>query len=111
MPTNTTSPFVSARAAVTAMISFGVYSESIVHAGCYPGRRAQTILQARQRREIRRAVAHAVDELVEIPRELLRIARDRLPAHVERIVAIIVALGVRRMRAPGLDDDGVDDHS
>src|SRR5262249_42706255 len=111
MPTNTTSPSFRQRAAVTAIISFGVYSEPIIDAWRHARRRTEAVLESRLRREIRSAVAHAVDELVEVPRELLGAARDRLPVDVELVVPVVIALGIRRMRAPGLDDDGVDDHA
>src|SRR5579872_1053086 len=111
MPTNTTSPFASARAAVTAIISFGVYSEPIVHAGRHPSRRTQSVCKTRLRRDIRCTIADAVHELIEIARQPLGVARDRLPLDVERIVAVVVPVRVRWVRAPRLYDDGVDDHA
>ena len=54
--------------------------------------------------EVSCAIRYSIDEVVEIAGERRGIARDRLPRHVEIVVAIVVTLRVRRMRTPRFDD-------
>src|ERR1022692_936366 len=102
MPTNTTSPSLSSRAARTAINSLSVYaaaSEAIVDSladarlGGQPldCRRSQFV-------EILGPAGDAVDPLEQPCVHALRIARDLIPAHIEVVVAIVIALRVRRMR-------------
>src|SRR2546428_902281 len=95
MPTNTTSPSASSRAATAAIISSGVYpSVPVVH----PGAHAFFRLEPRDLRlffEVRRAVRHAVDELVQVARQPIGRAGDVLPCDVEVVIAVVVALAVR----------------
>src|SRR6185312_1587084 len=78
IPTKTTSPSRSSRAATEAIISAGVWSEPIVHSGTHPGLRPQP-LEPTGARDVLRPVAHAVHELIEVRAQPDRIARDRLP--------------------------------
>ena len=48
---------------------------------------------------------------VEVRRQPQRIARHVLPRHVERVVAVVVSLRIRRMRPPRLHDHRIDDHA
>src|SRR2546427_8190499 len=113
MPTNTTSPSDSSRAATAAIISSGVYaaSEPVVDSGALALLRLEPAGEARLFRQIGGAVRDAVDELVEVAPQLGGIARDRLPRDVEVIVAVVIALRVRRVRPPRLHHDRVHDHS
>src|SRR5882672_9197740 len=109
IPTNTTSPSASSRAATVAIISSGVKSEAVVHSGAVLLGRLEPLLEPRLLLHVLRATLHAVHELVEVVRELGTIARDRLPPDIEIVVAVVVALRVRRMRAPWLDHHGAHD--
>src|SRR5256885_1810043 len=95
MPTNTTSPSWSSRAATAAIISSGVWpSVPVVH----PGAQAFFRLEPRDARlffQVRGAVGDAVHKLVEVTREPDGIARNGLPGDVELVVAVVVALRVR----------------
>src|SRR5438034_1038628 len=101
IPTNTTSPSASSRAATLAIISSGVYaaSEPVIHPGTISRCRVEPCGQAWVLLHVARAVRDPVDELVEVPRDAAGIARDRLPRDVEIVVAIVVPLRVRRVRA------------
>src|SRR5258708_26710572 len=90
IPTKTTSPSRSWRAADTAINSLGVYSVPVIHSRGDAIVRSQPLLQPRVCLEIRRTVRDAVDVPVEVRRETSRVARDRLPCDVEVIVAIVV---------------------
>src|SRR6267143_4050594 len=103
IPTNTTSPSRSSRAATTAIISSGEYgvegrgSEAVVHSGGDLGLGLESRQQARMLFEIGRSIRDSVHELIEVRLEFGRLARDRFPSHVEVVVAIVIALRVRRM--------------
>src|SRR6266513_3649146 len=83
MPTNTTSPSTSSRAATVAIISSGLYSVAVIDSGAALLSRLETLQQPRLLRHVLRAARDAVDELVEIARELRALARNRFPADVE----------------------------
>src|SRR5438093_11897766 len=110
MPTNTTSPSRSSRAATAAIISSGVYaSEAVIH----PRREALFRLEPCDLRlflQVGGAIGDAVHEVVEVARELVGVARDALPRDIEIVVAVVVALRVGGMRAPRLDHHGAYDH-
>src|SRR5690349_5794496 len=115
IPTNTTSPSRSSRAATTVIISSGVYAgpalEPVVHSAGRSLFRLEPRRQARLLRQIPGAIRHAVHELVQIVAELDRITRDRFPRDIKIVVAVVVALRVRRVRAPRLDHHRADDHA
>src|SRR6266566_399946 len=102
MPTKTTSPSRSSRAATAAIISSGVYTglEAVID----PLRQALVRLepcgQAWLLFHVACAVGDAVHELVEVVRELVGVARDALPGDVEIVVAVVVALRVGWVRPP-----------
>ena len=50
-----------------------------------------------------------VDPLAQPGLDRVLVAGDRVPVEVEPVVAVVGALDVRGMRAPRLDDDGIDD--
>src|SRR5213078_2327600 len=104
MPTNTTSPSASSRAATVAIISSGEYSEAVVDSGAALLSRLEPLQQARLLLHILDAALHPVDELVQVVCQLRTVARDRFPADIEVVVAVVVPLRVRRMRSPRLDD-------
>src|SRR2546426_10909139 len=112
IPTNTTSPSASSRAATLAIISSGVYaaSEPVIHPGTISGCRVEPRGQAWVFLQVARAVRDPVDELVEVSRDTAGIARDRLPREVEIVVAVVVPLRVGRVRPPRLHHDRVHDH-
>src|SRR6266545_2601474 len=90
-----------ARAATAAIISSAVYSlEAVVHSGRDLRLRLEPVREPRLLLQVGAAVRDAVHEFVEIPPQRGGGARGRLPADVERIVSVVVALRVRRMRAP-----------
>src|SRR4029077_7520922 len=96
IPTNTTSPSRSSRAATTVIISSGVYAgpalEPVVHSAGQSFFRLEPRRQARVLRQIPGTIRDAVHELLQVAAELGRIARDRLPRDVEIVVAVVVAL-------------------
>src|SRR5204863_2687102 len=110
MPTNTTSPSRSSRAATAAIISSGVYaSEAVIH----PRREALFRLEPCDLRlflQVGGAIGNAVHEFVEVALEPARITRDALPSDVEVVIAVVVPLRVGGMRAPRLDHHGAHDH-
>src|SRR2546426_11538613 len=112
MPTNTTSPSTSSRAATAAIISAGVYagSKAVVHPARVAFLRLEPGDQRRLFRHVRRAVGDAADVLLEVALEPPGIARDPLPRHVEIVLAVGLALGLRRVRAPRLRHHCVHDH-
>src|SRR5438445_12161719 len=81
-------------------------SKPIIHPRTHPRVRPQP-LEPAAAGDVLRAIPHAVDVLVEIPRQRRRIARDRLPRHVERVVPIVESLRIRWVRAPRLHHPGV----
>src|SRR5579864_5292794 len=89
IPTKTTSPSCSARAATAAIISFGVYSVAIIDSAAWALRRLQPLREPGLPREISCPIRDSVDILVEILLELRGIARDRLPIDVESIIAVV----------------------
>src|SRR5690242_10152228 len=95
IPTNTTSPSRSSRAATTVIISSGVYAgpalEPVVHSAGQSLFRLEPRGEARLLRQIPCSIRHAVHEFVQIAAQLGRIARDRFPRDVEIIVAVVVA--------------------
>src|SRR5688500_13229991 len=124
MPTKTTSPSRSSRAAATAIISPDEWpvgarspgvdaspaSVPIAHPGADAGSRGKPLDERRLLLEVRAAVRHAVHELVEIRAQRPLVARDRLPPHVELVVPIVMPLRVRWVRPPRLDDHRAHDH-
>src|SRR6266513_4909282 len=109
IPTNTTSPSASSRAATVAMISSGEKSVAVIDSGAELRSGPEPLQQPRLFRHVLEAILYAVDKLIEIVRQFGLVARDRFPADVEIVIAVVVPLSVRRMRAPRLDDDGVHD--
>src|SRR5262245_16972427 len=109
MPTNTTSPSTSSRAATVAIISSGVKSEAVVHSRAELLPRPEPLRQPRLLLHVLRSGLDAVDEFVQVVFDLRPLFRDCFPAHVEVVVPVVVALRIRRMRAPRLDHDGADD--
>src|SRR6266550_5734162 len=109
MPTNTTSPSASSRAATDAIISSGVYSVAVIDSRAALLPCLEPLQQSRLLLHVLGPGLHAIDELVEIMRQLALVPRDRFPAHVEVVVPIVIALRVRWMRAPRLDDYGTHD--
>src|SRR5947199_1559846 len=106
MPTNTTSPSRSSRAATAAIISSGVYaSEAVIH----PRREAFFRLKPCDLRlflQVGGAVGNAVHEFVQVALEPARITRDALPGDVEVVVAVVIPLRVGVMRVPRFDLHG-----
>src|SRR5207247_649144 len=104
MPTKTTSPSRSSRAATAAIISSGVYAEleTVVDSVGQSLFRLKSYGQLRLFRHVACAVGDAVHELVEVVRELVGVARDALPGDVEIVVAVVVALRVGWVRPPRL---------
>src|SRR2546421_6997228 len=113
IPTNTTSPSTSSRAATLAIISSGVYapSEPVIHPGTVSGFRLEPCGQLRTFLQVRLPMGHAAHEVVEVALQRVPVARDRFPRDVEIIVAIVVPLRVRRVRAPRLHHDCIHDHA
>src|SRR2546430_11935049 len=109
IPTNTTSPSISSRAATLAIISSGVQppSEPVVHPGTVSGFRLEPCGQLRTLLQVPRPIRHAAYAVVEVALERAPIARDRLPRDVEGVVAVVVPLRVRRVCAPRLDHDRI----
>src|SRR6266699_1227466 len=124
MPTKTMSPSRSSAAAAHIITVFSAAPSApvrfrfsavaliaIVHAG------TQSLLGDESRREagmfgeIFAPIADAEHEFVEISLEPPRVLRDFFPADVELVVAVIVPLRVRRVRAPRLMNDRVDDEA
>src|SRR5215471_3601262 len=99
MPTNTTSPSRSSRAATAVIISSALYGASvaIVHAGGHVAARLEPRGELRLLRHVLRAIAHAEHDIAQIRVGRGRIARDRFPSDVEIVVAVVVALRVARM--------------
>src|SRR5256712_13150330 len=103
MPTNTTSPSASSRAATAAIISAGVYAglEAVVHPARVAFLRLEPGDQRRLFRHVRRAVGDAADVLLEVTLEPPGVPRDPLPPHLEIGAAAVIPLAVERARAPG----------
>src|SRR5437016_14534126 len=112
IPTNTTSPSTSSRAATLAIISSGVQapSEPVIHPSTVSGFRREPCDQLRTFFQVPRPIRHAAYEVVEVALERVAIARDRFPRNVEIVVAVVVPLCVRRVRAPRLDHHRIHDH-
>src|SRR5256885_3205043 len=112
IPTNTTSPSTSSRAATLAIISSGVYapSEPVIHPGTVSGFRLEPGGQLWTFLEIRRPIGHSAHAVVAVALQRALITRDRFPRHVELVVAVVVPLRVRRVRAPRLHHDRIHDH-
>src|SRR5450432_617706 len=112
MPTKTISPSRSSRAATTVIISSAEYfsSVAVVHSLAHHRARGEPFGEPRLEREIAGAVIHAHHEFVEILLQRHGVARDVLPRYVKFVVAVVVSLRVRRMRAPWLDHHRVHDH-
>src|SRR3989475_2811074 len=112
IPTNTTSPSTSSRAATLAIISSGVQapSEPVIHPGTVSGFRREPCDQLRTFFQVPRPIRHAAYEVVEVALERVAIARDPFPRNVEIVVAVVVPLCVRRVRAPRLDHHRIHDH-
>src|SRR5215469_15624609 len=114
IPTKTTSPSRSSFAARTAMSSEFVYvsaSEAVVDSFAKAWFRFQAFAQTWHLVHVGGAIGNAVDELIEPRLQSRVVARHFIPRDVEVVVAIVVALRVRRMRAPRFADDGVDDEA
>src|SRR5437879_10484321 len=113
IPTNTTSPSTSSRAATLAIISSGVYapSEPVIHPGTVSGFRLEPGGQLRTFLQVRRPIGHGAHKFVEVALPAHPVARDRFPRDVEIVVAIVVPLRVRRVRAPRLHHDRIHDHA
>src|SRR6266568_477111 len=125
MPTKTTSWSRSSAAATHTIRSafsapaFGrvgcLFSASgsiaIVHAGAQSLLGGESIREPGNLRQIFTPIADAEDEVVEVLIEPRRVRRDVFPGDIELVVAVVVALRVRRMRAPRLEHDGVDDEA
>src|SRR5688572_13498162 len=103
MPTNTMSPSRSSAAAAQIISSVAIVDAT---AHSFRGRPA-----SRNPGQVLGAIAHAVNVFVQIADQTRPIARDLLPPNVELVVAIIVALNVRGMRAPRLVHHRVHDES
>src|SRR5262249_46226248 len=113
MPTKTTSPSCNCRAAWQIINSFAVNADSVAIVD-----RLAIVSACLQPRDIRahsfavfRAIPHAVNPLVQIGIELVDVLRNLSPANVEIVVAIVIALNVRRMAAERLMDHGVHDET
>src|SRR5665213_4283305 len=113
IPTKTISPSRSSRAATTVIISSAEYflSVAVVHSLAHHRARGEPIGESGMLREIAGAILHAVYEFVEIPPQRLLVPRHVLPREVELVVAIVVSLRIRRVRAPRLDHHRIHDHS
>src|SRR6266403_5589530 len=113
IPTNTTSPSDSSRAATAAIISSGVYAglETVVDSAGESLFRLEPRGQLRLSRHVAGAVGDGVHELVEVAGQLVGIARDSLPRDVEIVVAVVIALRVRGVCAPRLDHHRAHDHT
>src|SRR6266568_5743131 len=96
IPTNTTSPSASSRAATLAIISSGVYaaSEPVIHPGTKSCFGFESCGQSWVFVQVRRPIRHAAHAVLEVALERVRIARDRLPRDVEIVFAIVVPLRV-----------------
>src|SRR5258708_7055531 len=106
MPTKTTSPSASSRAATDAIISSAL--KSIIDPGAHLLARPQPCDESRVPGEVARAVWDAQHELVEVGGEARRIAGNPLPRHVEVVVAIVETLRIGGVRSPRLDHDARD---
>ena len=73
-----------------------------------PGLQRREALRA-ELLEVRGPAVEVVDPLAQPGLDRLLVAGDRVPVEVEAVVAVVGTLDVRGMRAPRLDDDGVDD--
>src|SRR5580765_2469125 len=105
IPTNTTSPSCSSRDATAVIISSGVYdSEPVIHSGAELLPRFERLRQGRLHRHILAAIAHAIDEFVQIALQRRGVTGDAFPLHVEIVVPVIVALRVGWVRPPRLVD-------
>src|SRR5512134_3344916 len=102
MPTNTTSPSRSSRAAATTIISLGEYSVAIRDFAAHGRLRREASGQRRLPSQVFGAIGDAVHPLVEIRLQPRRVSRDVVPRHVKLVVAIVVSLRIGRMRAPRL---------
>src|SRR6266853_2172821 len=113
IPTNTTSPSDSSRAATAAIISSGVYAglETVVDSARESLFRFEPCGQLRLFRHVAGPVGEGVHELVEVARELVGIARDALPRDVEIVVAVVIALCLGGVCAPRLDHHRAYDHA
>ncbi len=61
--------------------------------------------------EVARPIGDVADPFVQPRVQACRVAADGIPVAVERVVAVVVALGERRMRPVRLDADGGDRHA
>src|SRR5712691_2642795 len=113
IPTKTTSPSRSSRAATAAIISSGVYAglEAVVDSAGESLFRLKSDGQLRLFLHVAGAVGHAVHELLEVAREPIGIARDAFPGDVKIVVAVVIALRVGGVRPPRLDHHGAHDHA
>src|SRR5437899_10137100 len=99
MPTNTTSPSASSRAATAAIISLGVYagSETVVHSARVARLRLEPCGQPRLFGHVRRAVGEAADVFLQVALEPPGIARDPLSRLSEVVVTILIKLRLHRV--------------
>src|SRR5213593_3118384 len=114
MPTKTTSPSASSRAATVAIISSGVEggagSEAVVHPARAALLRLEPRLEPRMLLQVRGPIRDAVHELVEVASQRAAIAGDLLPRDVEVVAAVVVPLRVGGMPPPRFEHHGVEDH-
>src|SRR5450432_3088228 len=112
IPTKTISPSRSSRAATTVIISSAEYfiSVAVVHPRADLSARGEPLGESGMLREIAGAILHAKHEVVEVLTKRLLVPRHILPRDVEIVVAIVVSLRIRRMRAPWLDHHGIHDY-
>src|SRR5689334_10403193 len=111
MPTNTSSPLWSWRAAWHTIISFAEYLVAIVHRPRESILRLQLVRASAHFLSILGAVLHPENPLVEILAEGGRVLRNIAPADVKIVVPIIISLGVRGMAAERLLYDRGDDEA
>src|ERR1700694_2874422 len=115
MPTKTTSPSRSSWAARTAMSSLFVYAaalETVVHPRTDKRLRAQAFAPViTQLFHVAGAVRDTKDKIVQPRGERRLVTRNVFPVDIEVVVAIVVALCIRRMRTPWFADNRVDDNA
>src|ERR1700687_1070702 len=115
MPTKTTSPSRSSCAARTAINSLFVYpaaSETVVHPRADKRLRTQAFAPViTQLFHVFSAVGDTMDKIIQPSGKCRLVARNVFPVDIEVVVAIVVALCIRRMRTPRLADDSIDDNA
>src|SRR3990172_1839450 len=117
--TRTLSPSLSSRAAIVTMSSLEVTVGSVIvtrsrsprarHGPASAGAASPSPGPAFSLTSPPPPPPHPVAPLLHPFHRGLVLLRDVIPGHVERVVPVVVALGVRRVRAPRFPDDRAND--